>query len=67
MKIPKIGDQVVLSDNPDACVYTVAEVYSSSGIVWAALTYVNDAGMLVKAGGVDASLLMQPTLDEVTQ
>jgi hypothetical protein len=58
MKMPNLGDQVVLSNKPDATVYTVSEVYSSSGVVWAKLTYVNDGGRVVEAGGVDASLLL---------
>jgi hypothetical protein len=65
MKIPNVGDKVVLSNHPDACVYTVYETYSSNGVVWAALTYVNDAGRVVTAGGVDASLLKQPTKEQL--
>jgi hypothetical protein len=65
MKIPNVGDQVVLSESPTACVYTVFETYSSSGKVWAALSYVNDIGRVVKCGGIDASLTRQPTSQQL--
>jgi hypothetical protein len=65
MKMPNLGDQVVLSDHKHACVYTVAEVYTSMGMLWVKLTYVNDGGRVVDAGGVDATLLMQPTKEQL--
>lgn len=65
MKMPNLGDKVTLSDHSDACVYTVAEVYTSKGMLWVQLIYINDGGMLVKAGGVDATLLMQPTVEQL--
>lgn len=63
--LPRVGDKAVLSDHKDAQVYTVSEVYQASrptGVFYVAqLTYVNDAGMLCSAGGVDCSSLLLPS------
>lgn len=65
--LPRVGDKAVLSDHKDAQVYTISEVYQAScGTRFIAqLTYVNDAGMLCKAGGVDCSSLLLPSDEQL--
>lgn len=63
--LPRVGDKVVLSDHKDAQVYTVTEVAQRGTAVIAQLMYINDAGMLCNAGGVDCSSLLQPSEEQL--
>ena len=63
--LPRVGDKVVLSDHKDACVYTVTEVAQRGTAVIAQLIYVNDAGMVCSAVGVDCSNLLIPSDEQL--
>jgi hypothetical protein len=66
--IPRVGDKVVLSDHPTAQVYTVTEVASVAGgtRLVAQLMYISEYGMHCNAGGVDVSLLLTPSDEQLT-
>lgn len=68
--LPHVGDKVVLSDHKDAQVYTVTEVAQRSSGAFgtfyvAQLMYVNDCGMQCDAGGVDCSILLLPSDEQL--
>ena len=66
--VPRVGDKVVLSDHPTAQVYTVTEVASVAGgtRLVAQLMYISEYGMHCNAGGVDVSLLLTPSDEQLT-
>ena len=66
-KLPRVGDKVVMNDNIDAQVYTVIEAYSSScnTRIMVQLTYINEFGKRCKCGAVDASILLQPSKQQL--
>lgn len=57
MKISELAlnDPVVVSDEPDATAYTVRAIDPINNVV--GLQYVNAAGLTVRAGWIDPSLL----------
>jgi len=65
MKIVKVNDKVVISDNVDTQIYTVDEVFSSKGIIKAKLVYQRLDGATANAGIVDVSLLKRPTFEQL--
>jgi hypothetical protein len=62
--IPRVGDKVVMSDNKDACVYTVSETFQRGTAIMVVLVYPGLDGVMRNGGTVDASLLMVPTVQQ---
>ncbi len=70
MKQFNTGDRVVLSNHPDAQVYTINKLYwrkVGRNTRWfsAELTYVSEYGRHCNAGAVDVSLLMTPSDEQL--
>jgi hypothetical protein len=62
--VPRVGDKVVMSDNKDACVYTVSETFQRGTAIMVVLVYPGLDGVMRNGGTVDASLLMVPTVQQ---
>lgn len=68
MQIPKVGALVVLSNHPEAQIYTVLSTFSrnNGAQVVAELVYLSEYGKACFGGYVDVSSLLQPTEDQLT-
>lgn len=66
--VPRVGDKVVLSENIDACVYTITEVAQRSSavgnILYVTLMYPGLDGVMRNGGTVDAGLLLTPSAQQ---